>query len=42
MTTTKGQPSLLRITMALLSCGMSLPFFGWRKPVGKSKTLRTA
>lgn len=42
MTTTKGQPSMLRIFLALTSCGLSLPFLGWRKPIGKSKTIRTA
>jgi hypothetical protein len=40
-TTTKGQLSVWRLSAALLTVGLSLPFLGIRKPVGRSKVLRT-
>ena len=40
-TTMKSQLSLWRITIAVFTCGVSLPFFGIRKPMGRSKIIRT-
>lgn len=39
MTASKGQPSGLRILLAFCSGGISLLFFGWRKPIGRSKVV---
>lgn len=39
--TTKGTPSVWRMVLALCTCGVSLLFCGWRKPVGRSKVWHT-